>query len=439
MKKKLLFKIILLLVIFPFSVYANNIGDFYKDINVSLNCSKCANNESMNIHLKLFADGKEVEGTEVILNKQNNFTSTFEDIPMFREDGVTEINYEVKFLEDGKYKSFSNSDISYKKERASKWVSVKLEDLSPGKDYVLMTDNWNYSMNGQPPYILLDKQIGHQFVNVYPDYKLVNGKKSYYSIDDEVEDRCIWHFEKISKNDELYNSYPNSWILTSSENKNMVLTGYSFDEGHTYMFKGSSKKGWSDTDNSYNNYRMIFNPIENELSRFMIQSDVIWDSDYVRTRYLGIGHMVEQVAQKEAEYGAHIIAFEHVDNVEVEEVYNVSINRELCNSLEDSRNIVITDNVNILSIFNNIAGIQDIEFKISDPSIIKIENGNIIPLKVGKTDVTFKYGYTDYKLRVSVYELKNPKTANIVILFISLLIVITIIGIKIIRKKEFKI
>lgn len=93
MKKNLI--IIFLLMITPMIVNANHIGDFYKDINVSLNCELCDPNEEPEVKFQLFADGEALEGKELVLNKNNEFKGVYEDLPVFKEGTFEEINYEV--------------------------------------------------------------------------------------------------------------------------------------------------------------------------------------------------------------------------------------------------------------------------------------------------------------------------------------------------------
>ena len=308
--KKLSSLVILLIIFSPFIVKANHIGDFYQDINVQLNCSKCGSDYSNDIHFKLFADNKEVIGKDIILNKTNNYKAIIKDLPIFREDGITEIKYDIKVLEGNVYNTISKNEIKYKKNTITNWVSVLPENLKEGKQYVLLTDNWNYESNGFEKYLLLDKNLFPQFVSVKSEYNIIDGNKSYYVLETEPNNNSIWTFNKISKNDELYNNYKNAWILTNNENKKLLLAGYDHTDYHDYIYKASSRNGWQEAEHAYNNNRLILDKINDELSRFTIKSDVIWDKDYVRTRYLGIGHMSEVKAQSEQEYAAHLIAFD---------------------------------------------------------------------------------------------------------------------------------
>ncbi len=78
---------------------------------------------------------------------------------------------------------------------------------------------------------------------------------------------------------------------------------------------------------------------------------------------------------------------------------------EKSNSQEDvttTKEMNLDDRIDISSIFSDIESSNDIEFNITDPDILKIENGVVIPLKDGETDVIFSYGGNGYVLHVSI-------------------------------------
>ena len=62
----------------------------------------------------------------------------------------------------------------------------------------------------------------------------------------------------------------------------------------------------------------------------------------------------------------------------------------------------LDDRIDISSIFSNIDSPNEIEFNITDPDILKIENGVVIPLKDGETDIIFNYDGQAYVLHVSI-------------------------------------
>ena len=320
--------IMLLLSIFPFVVKANYIGDFTKDINISLNCEQCDPNYEPSVTFQLFADGEPLEDYVIELNNDNEFKHVFEDLPVFKEDTDEEINYEVKYLENGNYVALKEDEVTYRKEKVSKWVQINPEDLEPGHDYVLMTDNWYYEYNDRDPYILLDGDLYHQYVEVVPDYKIIDGKKSYYSLVTEPDAVTIWHFEKLPEDDDLYEFYEGYWELTNYDDLHLVLSAYMGHGSNSYYYKVSDNNGLYD-NKTYAN-RVNITPIEGELGRFKISTEAFWSENHLTTMYLGIGHMVEAKAQREPDYAAHFLAFEYLEDEEVETVYDVVITKVLC-------------------------------------------------------------------------------------------------------------
>ncbi len=57
------------------------------------------------VEVQLMADGEEYENGKVLLNKENNWKYTFKNLPKYRNDGKTEIQYTVKEIEVSGYKS----------------------------------------------------------------------------------------------------------------------------------------------------------------------------------------------------------------------------------------------------------------------------------------------------------------------------------------------
>ena len=160
--------------------------------------------------------------------------------------------------------------------------------------------------------------------------------------------------------------------------------------------------------------------------------------DYTSKKWVGIGSMVELKAQRKAEYGAHFIAFEYLDDVEVEHVYNMVINKDLCKALEDNRKIALSDSFDVLGVFKDIDSLEGIDFDVLDPSILKIVDGKIIPLKIGETDISFKYAFTKYTLHVSVYDdpSSNPNTRVGAIISAVVIAIISGISLIVVSRKK---
>jgi hypothetical protein len=437
--KKIL--IMLALLLMPLTVNAFQIDGFYKSFNVSLNCDECGDKDTREIKLKLFANGEEVDGTELILNKGNNFSGTFEDLPIFEDDYFTEIEYEVKFFEDGQYRSFNKSEISYNKETVSKWISVDPTDITPGERYVLLTDNWYHEYNGKDPFILLDGKMYHQYVDVIADYNIIDGKKSYYSLDSEPNEKTIWEVGTVPEDAHHYELYKDFLVFKNVHyDKNLTLIGEMGQGTNYYSWRVSSREGWQEDENAKYTGKVAVTPVENEPSRFTISSLNWWSESHITNRYLGIGHSVEVKAQEEEAYAAHFVAFKYVEDVEEEQVYNVHIDKVICKNLQDLRKIQLSDSVDVLGVFKDIEDISGIDFDVVDPTIVKVENGKVIPLKIGETDISFKYGFTDYLLHVIVYDdpNKNPYTnAENLVVILAVIIISGALFVLLNRKKKF--
>jgi hypothetical protein len=97
---------------------------------------------------------------------------------------------------------------------------------------------------------------------------------------------------------------------------------------NSYYYKVSDNNGLV-PGKTYAN-RVNITPVEDELGAFKISTEAFWSEDHLTTLYLGIGHMVEAKAQREPEYAAHFLAFEYLEDEEVETVYDVIITKVLC-------------------------------------------------------------------------------------------------------------
>jgi len=103
--------------------------------------------------------------------------------------------------------------------------------------------------------------------------------------------------------------------------------------------------------------------------------------------YLGIGHYVEVKAQKEVEYAAHIMTFEKIENEEVE-LLDMVITKKMCNGDE----LKVNSSKSLTTIFDDMDDLDLVrDCVIEDETIAKIEDGQIIPLAVGKTDIIVNY------------------------------------------------
>lgn len=94
---------------------------------------------------------------------------------------------------------------------------------------------------------------------------------------------------------------------------------------------------------------------------------------------------------------------------------------------------------NIIDYFPDLKNVNDIDWVVEDPSILKIKNNVIIPLKIGESDVTAKTSDTSYRVHITIVEIKNsiidnPKTIRL-LLVIPIIIFVIISSIIVFRYK----
>lgn len=259
MNKKVFLSLIFIFVLFMY-LPVNAASDYYKDITISFNSNGCPGEAGKSITIQLFKDG-EIEGDPVVLNQSNNYTHTYQDLFIFGPETPDEIKYDVKVLENGKYRLLSPKHQTYKKEHIQKWVQVPYEYIKDGHTYVITTDNWNYESNGFSKIIYLRGDITAKGAQVLPEYNIINGMKSFYVIDGEPIDNTKWTATKSNNN---------TWIFTNeSEGKYLTLTGYLRDSGINYIFKRSGKTGLVN-DTEYNSNKMQLTYVEGSKGRFYI-------------------------------------------------------------------------------------------------------------------------------------------------------------------------
>lgn len=338
-------KIILLIVLlFPTIVFANSIGPFNENINVSVNCSKCPT-EKQEVIVQLYADGELVEGKQLILNKSNNYMGTFTDLPVFKDKEFNQIVYDIKYIENGSYLSFNESDISYSEETITKWVQVLPENVEEGHEYVLFTDNWNYKENGLPKHMIITWDMKLTESEAKADYQIIDDKKSFYSLTMEPDPDNVWKVTKVPSSDPLYDQFKNYLFFTNKENKRITLTGYDQGDWIQYIYKYSGKSdGFYESENAYYTNKVEIKPVANSNGRFMITSHNNINGVIRGTKYLGVDHFNNIVAQAEEDYAAHIMLFEKVENKIVKKAENINVEKVLCeNMLDDNPRTGLSD------------------------------------------------------------------------------------------------
>ena len=327
MKDKLHLLFIFILLFFMI-VPVNAASDYFKDITISFNYNDCPTEAGKNITIQLFKDG-EIEGDPVILNNSNNYTHTFEHLLIFGPETPDEIKYDVKVLENGKYRLLSPKHQTYKTEHIQKWVQVPPEYMKDGHTYVITTDNWNYENNGFSKVIYLRGDITAKGAQVVSEYNIIDGMKSYYVIDGEPIENTKWVATKLPKTDPEYNLYGDSWIFTNeSESKCLTLTGYLGSNEINYIFKRSGKVGFV-SDAEYNSNKMRLTYVEGSKGRFYIGTFTNFSNIENEIQYITLSGQNQYQSGSDMTRAAQFKAFEYVDkDVEVGET--ITIEESMC-------------------------------------------------------------------------------------------------------------
>lgn len=328
--KKILF-ILAMMLIMPLTVSANYIGEFTRNINISLNCEFCSDDTEKTATFQLFANGEMVEGASIVLNEENEFKGSFEDLDVFDEN-FAEIEYEVKMLDGEEYKSIPKEDITYEKVPIKKWVQVMPEDIKPGHEYVLFTDNWNYEQNGYGKFVLMSGDMYLEEINAIPEYNIINGKKSYYVLDGEPNEESIWTTSEVSKDDLEYKAFKDYIQFNTYKDTKLSLAGYNYGGWMYFGYRETDNENYYIEDEyAFNTNKVKIVPIEGTVGRFYISSiNTTGAGAYTVPAYVGVDHFYNVVAQTVPEYSAQFLAFEYIESEDVETVYNMKIGTVLC-------------------------------------------------------------------------------------------------------------
>lgn len=332
--KKLIF-VILLILTMPLIVSANEIGEFKRTINISLNCEFCSENTEKTATFQLYANNEMVEGKSIVLDESNNFEGSFEDLDVFDENNV-EITYEVKMLKNGEYQSIPEEDITYEKVPIKKWVQVMPEDIEPGHEYVLFTDNWNYEQNGYGKFVLMSGDMYLEEIEAVPEYNIINGKKSYYVLNGEPSEEAIWTTSTVSEDDPEYDVFKDYIVFNTYRDTKLALAGYNYGGWMYFGYRETDNENYYIEDEfAYNTNKVKIVPIEGTIGRFYISSiNTTGAGAYTVPAYVGVDHFYNVVAQTVPEYSAQFLAFEYIESEDVETVYNMQVGTVLCEQLK---------------------------------------------------------------------------------------------------------
>lgn len=166
-------------------------------------------------------------------------------------------------------------------------------------------------------------------------------------------------------------------------------------------------------------------------------------------------NIVDSVQLRNRTYGAELmeISLENADTILIADNYNnantYGYYKFAVERKELAKEMVIDSRLEINTIFDEINIEEEIDkdslvWAIENPSILKIENGIIVPLKKGETIISTTFGDKEIIVRVIVKDdlvkeiLTNPKTYSTITLVIIELFTILLIGYNFLIKKKRK-
>ena len=328
MKRMLLF---LVGILFLTSVPVNAVSDYYKDIIVTFNHNGCDQYANKEITIQLFADGQKVEGKEVKLNQSTGYTYTYEDLKIFDDHSPVEIKYDVKILENGKYRMISDKRYTYQTKHISKWVQILPKNIKAGHTYVITTDNWNYENNGFSKIIYLRGDITAKGAAVVPEYNIVDGSQSYYAIDGEPIENTKWTVSNVPTTDPNYNDFKDYLVFTNeSGEKRLTLTGYKNGDNVNFIFRHTGKSGFNEGENSWNTNKMTLTNVPDSKGRFYIGTHNLWpDGNNNDMQYITLSGQNQYQAGADMERAAQFKAYEYIDK-DVQTGVTINLEESIC-------------------------------------------------------------------------------------------------------------
>ena len=335
--KKALLAFILFLLFIPLNVRA--FGVFNKTITVNFNHEGCEVDANKEVVIQLFADGEKVEDGEHILNKANNYTYVYDNLEVFHSNTNKEIKYEVKILEDGIYRMIDSDNYSYAKKHVDKWVQVLPEDIKPGHTYVITAENTLYEFNGLPQVIYLRGDVKAEEAIIENDYVFINGKPSYYSLNEVPKNNTEWKVEAVPTDDPNYNEFKDYLMFVNEGGKKLTLTGYiQNDDNVNFIFKYSGKNGFITDENALYTNKVMIIPANDPYGSFYIASRNLFDEPNNMIQYIKLNSSNNYQATSKIDSAAKFKAFEYVEK-ETLVAGEMIITPSLCEVLELANNV----------------------------------------------------------------------------------------------------
>ena len=313
-------------------VHASKIQEYHRDITVQANCEKCKASNPEGIEIELFADGEGIQ--TATLDKSNDYKTVFTNLPIVKEDNITEIIYSVKGKKDGKTIDLLNEKSNATTKHIEGWYQAPSSEIKNGEDYVIVTDNWNSEQNGRTKFVMLNHDMGLTDVNVVSEMNNINGVVSKTRLDIDSNGAAIWNFAKYNKNDEYSKYYQGNWwrIFDKSDTngKHIALRLRDF----VYQFRNTARTGYYPEDNSLYTGYMRLDPIEDTGRAYMWSYNIIGDNpEELPKQYMGVDFNANLTNQSVPEYSAQFRFYKYFDsesNTIATNLYDTTIEFDLC-------------------------------------------------------------------------------------------------------------
>ena len=451
-----------LLCLFPWIVKAETPGidlfDLTQNINVALDCDKCFLKNDINVKFQLFVGDEAIEGYELVLNKDNNYKGVFSNIPVYDYDTGEEIPFSVKYYDNGNYLDLEDDEIASKMVRITKWVQVLPENITENHDYVLLFEKGTTQKNNEFEIYALNYDLSTIKVDLddYRVYSPTDGTLSLYTLLNDPPASTIWRYEPLiqytrtklrlqSSNESKYGYFKNY------NDEYLSLVGGTTNFREDFYFTHSTKLGWVDSEQSL--YEKSLKLTSNMDGAFTISSNINW-YDFLPSeksaalaasygdydiRYLRIDDDLNANATENSYDATYFVAFEKVENKEYR-LLDLQYTKKMCTGDETEITLKVNSSQSLTTIFDDMDDLDLVrDCVIEDETIAKIEDGKIIPLAVGKTDIIVNYKDNQYRIILNVTEddlihnnesdieeeppIENPHTGATIPIVLSVLII----------------
>jgi hypothetical protein len=283
--------------------------------------------------IQLFADGKKVEDEERRLNSETGFYSVFDNLPVFYDESIQEIKYDVRAYIGGKYYPLPEQSFSNQTETVAKWMQITPEDITPGKTYLITTENLNYENNGFSHYVYMRGDVTAKGAAVETEYNQIDGKKTYYTIDGEPLENSRWVVTRVPEDDPNYNEFKDYYVFTNEEGKRLVLTGYNRNDGVNFQFKASSKDGFIESENANYTNKVQLIPVANSKSTFIIGSRNLVAEPYNEMQYIALSSQNQYQPTSDQNQATQFMIYEYIEK-EISVATSTIVHTSLCEILD---------------------------------------------------------------------------------------------------------